>query len=90
MFIAKISRGRTIREFITYTLTIPCFYTFFWFSVFGGAGITMERKAQNLNISCLMYKQVNRQCLSVVVPEDWCFQVFLTNSLKGIYEGVQS
>ncbi|XP_057312794.1 probable glycine betaine transporter [Hydractinia symbiolongicarpus] len=56
MFIAKISRGRTIKEFIMYTLTIPIVYTFFWLTVFGGAGISMERKAQNLNITCEMYK----------------------------------
>ncbi len=36
MFIAKISRGRTIREFILYTLTVPSIYIFFWFSIFGG------------------------------------------------------
>uniref|UniRef100_A0A7M5VCE0 BCCT family transporter n=1 Tax=Clytia hemisphaerica TaxID=252671 RepID=A0A7M5VCE0_9CNID len=55
MFIAKISRGRTIKEFILYTSTLPVIYTFFWLSVFGGAGISMERKAQNLNITCSMY-----------------------------------
>ena len=30
MFIAKISRGRTIKEFINATLTAPIFYTFLW------------------------------------------------------------
>ena len=51
-FIARISRGRTIKEFITYTLTIPCIYSIMWFSVFGGAGLRMERNAQNANITC--------------------------------------
>ncbi|XP_065670241.1 trimethylamine transporter [Hydra vulgaris] len=55
MFFAKISRGRTIKEFITYTLTVPIFYTFLWLTVFGGAGLAMERKAEVLNISCEMY-----------------------------------
>ncbi len=36
MFIAKISRGRTVRNFIMYTMTIPCLYVFLWFSIFGG------------------------------------------------------
>ncbi len=36
MFIAKISRGRTIREFTFYTLTMPVLYIFLWFSIFGG------------------------------------------------------
>merc|ERR1719494_1082097 len=34
MFIAKISKGRTIKEFINYTMTIPILYTFFWLTVF--------------------------------------------------------
>ncbi|XP_057293165.1 glycine betaine transporter 1-like [Hydractinia symbiolongicarpus] len=56
MFIAKISRGRTIKDFIIYTLTLPCFYSFFWMSIFGGVGIQMENTADNLNITCDMYK----------------------------------
>ena len=52
MFIAKISRGRTVKDFITYTLTIPILYSFFWMCVFGGAGLLMERRATNLGITC--------------------------------------
>ena len=52
MFIAKISRGRTIREFINGTLTAPIFYTFLWLTIFGGAGLRMERNAALANITC--------------------------------------
>lgn len=52
MFIAKISRGRTIKNFLNYTLTAPMLYTFFWFTVFGGAGLTMERNAAREGINC--------------------------------------
>ena len=52
IFIARISRGRTIKEFIMYTLTIPTVYSLMWFSVFGGAGLRMERAAANANITC--------------------------------------
>ena len=52
MFIAKISRGRTIKEFINATLTAPIFYTFLWLSIFGGAGLRMERGAALANITC--------------------------------------
>ena len=52
MFIAKISRGRTIREFINATLTAPIFYTFLWLTIFGGAGLRMERNAALSNITC--------------------------------------
>ncbi|MAW95740.1 MAG: glycine/betaine ABC transporter [Leeuwenhoekiella sp.] len=37
IFIARISRGRTLREIIIGTLLIPSLGTFFWFSVFGNS-----------------------------------------------------
>ncbi|MFT7683084.1 BCCT family transporter [Moritella dasanensis] len=39
MFIARISRGRTIREFITAVLLVPTGVTVLWMSVFGGIAI---------------------------------------------------
>ncbi len=39
MFIARVSRGRTIREFITAVLIVPTFVTLIWMSVFGGMAI---------------------------------------------------
>ncbi len=35
VFIARISKGRTIREFVAYVLLIPSLFSFLWFSVFG-------------------------------------------------------
>lgn len=45
IFIAKISKGRTVMECITASLTGPVLFSFIWFSVFGGAGLRMERQA---------------------------------------------
>ncbi|UJF16882.1 BCCT family transporter [Vibrio sp. SS-MA-C1-2] len=39
MFIARVSRGRTIRQFITAVLVIPTVVTIVWMSVFGGLAI---------------------------------------------------
>jgi len=39
MFIARVSRGRTVREFITCVLLIPSLVCIFWMAVFGGAAI---------------------------------------------------
>ncbi|WP_026971358.1 BCCT family transporter [Aliagarivorans marinus] len=39
MFIARVSKGRTIREFITATLLIPTLVTLLWMSTFGGIAI---------------------------------------------------
>lgn len=41
-FIARISKGRTIREFVGGVLIVPTVFTFLWFSVFGGTGIWQE------------------------------------------------
>ncbi len=35
VFIARISKGRTIREFVSCVLLIPSLFSFLWFSVFG-------------------------------------------------------
>ncbi|MFP3909832.1 MAG: BCCT family transporter [Archaeoglobaceae archaeon] len=43
LFVARISRGRTIREFILGALFVPAIITFFWFSVFGGAALYLEQ-----------------------------------------------
>jgi choline/glycine/proline betaine transport protein len=42
MFIARISRGRTIREFIGGVLLVATLMTFFWLSVFGGSALFIE------------------------------------------------
>jgi BCCT family betaine/carnitine transporter len=39
MFIARVSRGRTVREFITCVLLIPTIVSAIWMTVFGGTGI---------------------------------------------------
>lgn len=42
IFIARISRGRTIREFLFGVLFVPITLLFFWFTAFGGVAIHME------------------------------------------------
>ncbi|MFC5291218.1 BCCT family transporter [Actinokineospora guangxiensis] len=39
VFIARISKGRTVREFVAAVLLVPTLVSFLWFSVFGGAGL---------------------------------------------------
>jgi len=39
MFIARISRGRSIREFVFYVLIVPTAVSIVWMSAFGGAAI---------------------------------------------------
>lgn len=42
MFIARISRGRTLREFILGVLIVPTIITFLWLSAFGGSALFLE------------------------------------------------
>ncbi|MGB3516162.1 MAG: BCCT family transporter [Elainellaceae cyanobacterium] len=42
IFIARISRGRTVREFILGVLLLPTALTFLWMSAFGGTALSLE------------------------------------------------
>lgn len=42
LFVASISRGRTIREFVSGALLVPTLLTFLWFAVFGGTGLDLQ------------------------------------------------
>ena len=49
MFIARISKGRTIRQFVSGVLLIPTIVSLVWFSIFGGAAINAERAGSALS-----------------------------------------
>ena len=42
MFLARISRGRTVREFIVGVVLIPSTLSVLWFSIFGGFALSLE------------------------------------------------
>lgn len=42
MFIARISRGRTVREFVIAVLFVPAGFTFFWMTVFGNTALWID------------------------------------------------
>ena len=48
MFIARISRGRTIRQFVTGVLLVPSLVSLIWFAVFGGAAIRLQQEGADL------------------------------------------
>ncbi|UTR05837.1 BCCT family transporter [Alkalihalobacillus sp. LMS6] len=41
-FIARVSRGRTIREFVLGVTAVPVLFSALWFSIFGVAGMEMD------------------------------------------------
>ena len=42
MFIARISKGRTIRQFVIYVVVVPSLVSFIWFAILGGAAIDLQ------------------------------------------------
>ena len=48
MFIARISRGRTIRQFVTGVLLVPSLVSLVWFAIFGGAAIRLQQHGADL------------------------------------------
>ncbi len=49
MFIARISRGRTIREFVTGVLLVPSAVSLVWFAIFGGAAVKAQENGIDLS-----------------------------------------
>lgn len=51
MFIAKISRGRTLREFVTVVIVVPAVVCSIWFLIFGGASMFQDLSGLGLSES---------------------------------------
>jgi len=46
MFIARISRGRTIRQFVSGVMFVPSVVSLIWFAIFGGGAIGLQERAE--------------------------------------------
>lgn len=67
-FIARISKGRTIREFIAGVMLVPTIFGIVWFSVFGGTALHMEI-FQNMNIQNILTEQGQELALFTVIGQ---------------------
>lgn len=54
LFIARISKGRTIQSFIAAVLILPTLFNFIWFSIFGNTAIWMDLNLANGVLSSLV------------------------------------
>jgi choline/carnitine/betaine transport len=54
LFIARISRGRTIRQFVTGVLLVPSVVSVIWFGIFGGAAFHVQQEADKSNTQGLV------------------------------------
>ena len=48
MFIARISRGRTIRQFVAGVLLVPSVVSLVWFAIFGGTAIDLQKAGTDI------------------------------------------
>ena len=53
LFIARISKGRTIREFVAAVLILPTLFNFIWMSVFGNSAIWFDMNTANGYLSTM-------------------------------------
>ena len=74
MFIARISKGRTVREFVLGVILIPTLLTFVWMSVFGGSALFVQSHgladivaAVNENVATAMFAMLDHFPLSQVL-----------------------
>ena len=51
MFIAKISRGRTLRQFVLVVILVPSAISFIWFAIFGTTAIDQQMNGAGLSVS---------------------------------------
>ena len=71
MFIARVSRGRTVREFVICVLLIPSLVCVFWMSVFGGTAINQVVQdaytgAQDASLELQLFKMLDPLPLSSI------------------------
>ena len=50
MFIAKISRGRTLRQFVSVVIVVPAVISLVWFAIFGTTAIQQQMNGANLSV----------------------------------------
>ena len=52
MFLAKISKGRTVKQFLLWSTLAPTLYSFIWPILYGGVAIRLEREAAGAQLCC--------------------------------------
>lgn len=50
MFIAKISKGRSLRQFVTVVVFVPSSISLAWFTIFGGNAMWMDLGGQDMTV----------------------------------------
>lgn len=59
MFIARISRGRTVKEFVIGVLIVPTLGTCIWMSIFGGSALDIVVQSENRELASYIAENVS-------------------------------
>ncbi|TDQ33789.1 glycine betaine uptake BCCT transporter [Aureibacillus halotolerans] len=59
MFIARVSRGRTVREFVLGVLIVPTLGTMLWMSIFGGSALELVHNGANGELATYIADNIN-------------------------------
>ncbi|PSL01823.1 choline/glycine/proline betaine transport protein [Haloactinopolyspora alba] len=79
VFIARISRGRTIREFVAGVLIVPTMVTFLWFAVMGGSALYRQLYGEGGLVS-----RGEEGMFERVIPENVLFNMVSDLPMGGI------
>lgn len=71
MFIARISRGRTVREFILGVLLVPTALTTVWMTVFGNTGIWLDRNEADGAIAAAVDRDISTALFAFLEYFPW-------------------
>lgn len=102
MFIARISKGRSVKEFVLGVLIVPSLITFFWMSAFGGSAINLEMSgmgnigdAVNENVATALFvflEQFPLEMVTSIIAIALILSFFVTSSDSGslVIDGLTS
>ncbi len=96
IFIARISRGRTIREFIVGVLALPTLFVFVWMAVFGGTALYLELFEEGAGIASAVAEDTTVALYATLAQLPWVTlssavatlliaTYFITSSASGTY-----
>ncbi len=96
IFIARISRGRTIREFIVGALALPSLFVFLWMATFGGTALHFELFGDDLGIAAAVEEDTTVALYVTLAELPWMTlssaiatlliaTYFITSSASGTY-----
>ncbi|TVP83996.1 MAG: BCCT family transporter, partial [Thioalkalivibrio sp.] len=96
IFIARISRGRTIREFIVGVLGVPTLFVFAWLTIFGGTALYLELFEEGAGIATAVAEDTTVALYATLEHLPWATLTsaiatlliatyFITSSASGTY-----